>query len=810
MIVILAADYNELLKELSSQKMTSVGCYSIGYTIGTGTYGKVKLGTHKLTGQQVAIKKIDKKHAPLMAREIHHHRQLRHPNIVTLYEVIATESTIHLVSEYCPNGELFDVLTENGRFSEARAQKWFRQIVQAVQMCHQQGIIHRDLKLENILLDADNNAKLCDFGFARYAESKQLLETFCGSLAYSAPEVIQCQKHIGSATDIWSLGVILFTLLAGELPFDDDCEAITQKMIVNVDYKMPSYFSLEAADLIQHLLQLNALDRLSIHQVANHPWLNRTIEEDEGDDSSLSTHNSSHTDVDSIFSVNQKLNVLEEDDEEEGHEEEREQDTTMMMKNTLHRDSYASAKINTVSSAYSLSNIHRPEDRHRSHSILRNGSTNSYAFANPTPSSMRGSMLRESNKLAEETPMSAIEHKLATSLYAAGFDMSVVKNMRSGSCDTLGTLWRMLLQQIDHETEKNQAVQPVKQPPAYTAMNMDSTLLPPTKKAVEADEKDHLSISSTYSVVSCLTSSYSPSSASISTQKTGWLGSVRSWFGMALYDESSNEKIGYRAFDTLSRPTSEQSILSPTYGGNNQKQRCRTLQLSDPPVNQLDQLTFSATSPVLSPGSHPLHQARRLEQETTSDCIDTNLNTTPTAAVKITSIAAATAPIYPRTTTDPLSIITTDIHFSGSAGARVIEMDHERYRSRSHSLISSKLEFSPPPSPPNVSTFEMETNHSEPCLSFVHPYSPEEAFISPPRSPQDYSSVFSHVSTVHRPLSIGIPKKVIPCAQEEFTSTNKRFDFTPRTRLSTYNMGEDSMRTRMSSKMIIEEEEEEE
>lgn len=114
----LAADYNDLLRQLSSPKITVIGCYTIGDTIGEGTYGKVKLGTHQITGKQVAIKKISKQHAPLMAREIHHHRQLRHPNIVALYEVLSTESAIFIVSEYCPNGELFDLLTETGRFTE--------------------------------------------------------------------------------------------------------------------------------------------------------------------------------------------------------------------------------------------------------------------------------------------------------------------------------------------------------------------------------------------------------------------------------------------------------------------------------------------------------------------------------------------------------------------------------------------------------------------------------------------------------------------------------------------------------------------
>lgn len=223
------------------------------------------MGVHQITGRQVAIKKISKQHAPLMAREIHHHRQLRHPNIVTLFEILSTESAIYIVFEHCPNGELFDLLTESGRFTEERAQFYFRQLVDAVKYCHDRGIVHRDLKLENILLDVEYNAKLGDFGFARHADDKQLLDTFCGSLAYSAPEVISRQRYSGpgnyfnhvwchlhtiysnhwfvSETDVWSLGVILYTLLAGELPFDDDNEIVMQRKIVNLEYQIPSYFS---------------------------------------------------------------------------------------------------------------------------------------------------------------------------------------------------------------------------------------------------------------------------------------------------------------------------------------------------------------------------------------------------------------------------------------------------------------------------------------------------------------------------------------------------------------------------------------
>ncbi|KAI9246224.1 kinase-like domain-containing protein [Phascolomyces articulosus] len=306
----LAADYNDLLKELSSHEMTSIGLYTIGETIGEGSFGKVKLGTHQLTGKQVAIKKINKQHAPMIAREIHLHRQLKHhPNVVTLYEIIMTESYIHVISEYCPHGELFDALTQSGRFSEHETIRWFSQLVDAIQYCHSQDIVHRDLKLENILLDHEDNIKLCDFGFARHAENRQMLQTFCGSLAYSAPEVILRQKYTGPETDIWSLGVILYTLLAGELPFDDDSEIITQRKIVKGDCMIPSYFSKEVSDLITRMLKLNPSERVTLDQICAHPWLlhHHCHECDINNNQNTtppSTPNSSHSDdLDSIFSA---------------------------------------------------------------------------------------------------------------------------------------------------------------------------------------------------------------------------------------------------------------------------------------------------------------------------------------------------------------------------------------------------------------------------------------------------------------------------------------------------------------------------
>lgn len=125
-----------------------------------------------------------------MAREIYHHKQLNHPNIVSLYEILSTETNIFIVSEHCPHGDLFDALARKGRFSEQHTKQWIFQLVDAIQYCHSLGIIHRDLKLENILLDEQDNVKICDFGFARQTDKNQLLKTFCGSLAYSAPGIL--------------------------------------------------------------------------------------------------------------------------------------------------------------------------------------------------------------------------------------------------------------------------------------------------------------------------------------------------------------------------------------------------------------------------------------------------------------------------------------------------------------------------------------------------------------------------------------------------------------------------------------------
>jgi serine/threonine protein kinase len=198
----------------------------------------------------VAIKIVDKIHAPSLIREVYFAltqietwRQLHHPNIAQLYEVLSSESKIYMVTEYCNGGELLDYITHNGRMDDRAAQtvKVFVQIAEAVQKCHDKNFTHRDLKLENILLTNDLQVKLIDFGFTRLYDEKVLLDTYCGSSAYAAPEIVAGQKYSGPEADIWSLGVVLYTIVCGYLPFDADTEFDTHQQIKEISYVIPSF-----------------------------------------------------------------------------------------------------------------------------------------------------------------------------------------------------------------------------------------------------------------------------------------------------------------------------------------------------------------------------------------------------------------------------------------------------------------------------------------------------------------------------------------------------------------------------------------
>ncbi|RYC61537.1 hypothetical protein CHU98_g4669 [Xylaria longipes] len=270
----LATSYQELLTEFSNKDLKNVGNYSLGRLIGKGSFGKVYLAHHKLTnGSKVVLKSANKDDSNL-AREIHHHRQFVHPHIARLYEVIVTESLVWLVLEYCPGDELYNYLLKHGRLPADKVQKTFTQLVGAVSYVHQQSCVHRDLKLENILLDKHENVKLVDFGFTREYEGKSnYLQTFCGTICYSAPEMLKGEKYAGEKVDVWSLGVILYALLCGELPFDEDDDNATRAKILSEEPKYPDHMPGDAIALIKLLLSKRPLLRPTLPDILSHPFL---------------------------------------------------------------------------------------------------------------------------------------------------------------------------------------------------------------------------------------------------------------------------------------------------------------------------------------------------------------------------------------------------------------------------------------------------------------------------------------------------------------------------------------------------------
>ncbi|CAD0106151.1 unnamed protein product [Aureobasidium uvarum] len=262
----LANSYSELL----DKDLRTVGNYAVGRLIGKGSFGKVYLASNKLINGSKSAKKDDAN----LAREIHHHRQFLHPHIARLYEVIVTESLVWLVLEWCSGDELYNHLLEHGRMQEKKVQKIFTQLVGAVSYVHSKSCVHRDLKLENILLDKHGNVKLVDFGFTReYQGTTSYLQTWCGTVCYSAPEMLKGEKYAGEKVDVWSLGIILYALLCGELPFDEDDENETKQRILKEDPKYPEYVPEGAKDLLSKLLSRRPLLRPPLADALRHPWL---------------------------------------------------------------------------------------------------------------------------------------------------------------------------------------------------------------------------------------------------------------------------------------------------------------------------------------------------------------------------------------------------------------------------------------------------------------------------------------------------------------------------------------------------------
>ena len=260
----LANEFNNFYMAISSPKISQIGNYRITKEIGEGAFGKVYLATHILLNVNVVLKcgLIDD---PNIVREIYYHKQLKHKNIVSLYEVIKTENHLWIAMEYCEGGELYYLVYEKRRLELNECRHIFFQIMLGVQFVHSMNLSHRDLKLENILLSDKKKScvKLTDFGFIREfnPQSRRFLTTICGTTVYMAPELLSGQKYSGFAIDVWSLGIILYTMLYGVLPFDDDDEMKTKSKIVNEDPTFADFVPEEVNQLILKMLNKDPTKR---------------------------------------------------------------------------------------------------------------------------------------------------------------------------------------------------------------------------------------------------------------------------------------------------------------------------------------------------------------------------------------------------------------------------------------------------------------------------------------------------------------------------------------------------------------------
>lgn len=251
--------------------------YKIGETLGIGSFGTVKIANHVLTGSRVAIKIMDRSQITKLGMEekvsleIKILRLLQHPHVVRLYEVIDTGKKLYLVMEYIKEGELLDYIMK-GRLSEEEARRLFQQIISGVEYCHRNMVVHRDLKLENLLLDSNYNVKIVDFGLSNFVRDGHCLKTNCGSPNYAAPEVVSGKPYAGPEVDVWSCGIILYALLCGTFPFDHSSIPFLFKIINAGVYTLPNHLSALARDLIARMLVVDPVKRITIHDIRMHPW----------------------------------------------------------------------------------------------------------------------------------------------------------------------------------------------------------------------------------------------------------------------------------------------------------------------------------------------------------------------------------------------------------------------------------------------------------------------------------------------------------------------------------------------------------
>ncbi|XP_022087358.1 5'-AMP-activated protein kinase catalytic subunit alpha-2-like [Acanthaster planci] len=302
---------------MSSTAQVKIGHYILGETLGMGTFGKVKMGEHLLTKHKVAVKILNRQKIKSLdvvskiKREIQNLKLFRHPHIIKLYQVISTPTDIFMVMEYVSGGELFDYIVKHGKLKDYEARRFFQQIISGVDYCHRHMIVHRDLKPENLLLDNNMHVKIADFGLSNMMTDGEFLRTSCGSPNYAAPEVISGKLYAGPEVDIWSCGVILYALLCGTLPFDDEHVPTLFRKIKGGVFAIPEHISKSSVKgLIMHMLQVDPLKRADIKDIREHEWFKVDLPDylfprNDFDDSIV--------DTEAIREVCEKFNVKEQE-----------------------------------------------------------------------------------------------------------------------------------------------------------------------------------------------------------------------------------------------------------------------------------------------------------------------------------------------------------------------------------------------------------------------------------------------------------------------------------------------------------------
>ncbi|TKY63620.1 CBL-interacting serine/threonine-protein kinase 14 [Spatholobus suberectus] len=277
-------DSSSTTKDEAVAGVVLLGKYELVKLLGVGASAKVYHARNVHTSQSVAVKAVSKRrlekngYAAHVEREVAIMRRLRHPHTVRLFEVLATRTKIYFVMEFAAGGELLHVVDGEGRLTEDLSRRYFRQLVSAVRHCHSRGVYHRDLKLDNLLVDESMDLKVSDFGLGALRGQIRrdgMLHTVCGTPAYVAPEILARKGYHGASVDVWSCGVVLFALNAGYLPFNDYNVTVLYRKICRGQFRFPRWMSSELKNLVTRLLDTNPETRITLDEVTRHPWFNR-------------------------------------------------------------------------------------------------------------------------------------------------------------------------------------------------------------------------------------------------------------------------------------------------------------------------------------------------------------------------------------------------------------------------------------------------------------------------------------------------------------------------------------------------------